>query len=257
MSNVERQRRVDGKHVVVTGSARGLGKAIAERLVSEGARVTCWDIDPSVLETASGIRAGGGQAHAEILDLTDPEGTEAAYVGAEEALGPVGVLVACAGGAAGLRTSFLDMDLDAWEDMLRRNLTTVFISCSVVARRLAKRGEGSIVVISSTSAEVASPGLVHYGAAKGAVRQLVRGMAIELGPYGVRVNAVAPGVTRTEGNAEILSRLEDDHPLRTRAPLGRFADPTEIAGAVVYLASDDASFTTGATIAVDGGFTVA
>ena len=168
---------------------------------------------------------------------------------------PLEAVVVAAGGAAGRRSRFLDLTLADWGDMQQRNVTSAFLTCSVFGQHLVDNGRGSIVLITSSAAEVVTAELAHYCAAKGAVRQLMRAMSLELAPLGVRVNAVAPGTTATPGNADVLERLPPDTPLLVRTPMGRFGKPAEIVGAVVYLASGDASYTTGTTIAVDGGFT--
>lgn len=249
--------RLAGRHALVTGAARGIGRALALGLAREGAVVECVDIDgEGVAETARLAREDHGvEAGSHVADLADRTSVAACLGDAVAARGDLDVLVVAAGGAAGHRAPFLDLTDDDWADMQRRNLTTAFVTCSVVGRHLVRRGGGSVVLISSTAAEVVTPGLAHYSASKGAVRQLMRSMSLELAPHGVRVNAVAPGVTETPGNADVLAALPADAPLRSRTVLGRFAQPEEIVGAVVYLVSDEASFTTGTTIAVDGGFT--
>ncbi|WP_159081673.1 SDR family NAD(P)-dependent oxidoreductase [Nocardioides sediminis] len=251
--------RMGGRHAVVTGAARGIGRALALGLAAEGALVECLDVDEAgAAGTAELIRAASECAGSGYgVDLAEPGQVERVLAAITDERGPVDVLVTAAGGAAGDRTAFLDLTLPRWEEMQRRNVTTTFVTCSTFARHFAGQGAGSIVAISSMSAELGTANLSHYSAAKGAVRQLVRSMAVELAPHGVRVNAVAPGATRTPGNAEVLASLPADHPLISRTPLGRYAEAEELVGAVVYLASDEASFTTGTTIAVDGGYTVA
>jgi NAD(P)-dependent dehydrogenase (short-subunit alcohol dehydrogenase family) len=250
---------MDGRHAVVTGSARGIGRALALGLAAEGALVECLDLDAAgAAATAQLVRNGLGRAGGGYgVDLAEPGQVQTVLDAIADERGPVDVLVTAAGGAAGDRTAFLDLTLQRWEEMQRRNVTTTFVTCSTFARHFVDQGAGSIVAISSMSAEVGTANLSHYSAAKGAVRQLVRSMAVELAPHGVRVNAVAPGATRTPANAEVLASLPEDNPLISRTPLGRYAEADELVGAVVYLASDEASFTTGTTIAVDGGFTVA
>jgi NAD(P)-dependent dehydrogenase (short-subunit alcohol dehydrogenase family) len=242
---------------VVTGAARGIGRAIALGLAAEGASVACLDLDgagaASTAEEAAAKHGSAASSH--VVDLADGAAVSACLAAVVEAIGTVDILVVAAGGAAGERVPFLQMSVEQWENMQRRNLTSAFVSCSVFGRHLAEQGRGSIVLISSTAASVVTAELAHYSAAKGGVAQLMRAMALELAPMGVRVNAVAPGVTVTPGNAHVLEQLPPDNPLLTRTPLGRYAEPAEVVGAVVYLASDEASFTTGATIAVDGGYT--
>ncbi|MBM3345211.1 MAG: SDR family oxidoreductase [Betaproteobacteria bacterium] len=248
--------RLAGKHAVVTGAARGIGQALALALAAEGARVTCMDINVGVGDTAELIRARGLQAAAITCDNTQLQQVESALAQAVAAFGPVSVLVANAGGAAGERTPFLDLTPDQWQGMIARNLTGSFHCGLAFARHMRTHGGGSIVFTSSIAAEFAAPELSHYAAAKGGIRMLMRGMALELAPHGIRVNAVAPGVVLTPGNRDIITAPAVMAHFRELVPLGRVAEAAELAGAVIYLASDAASYTTGATITVDGGLTL-
>ena len=249
--------RLDNQHVVVTGAGRGIGRALALALARNGARITCLDIDPgSAGETAQLIRAEGGSASAARCDVTDLPDVERTLAAAEADLGPVSALVANAGGAAGERTPFLDLTPDLWRAMLDRNLTGAFHCGLAYGRLFAKRGQGAIVFTASTISEVASPGLAHYASAKGGVKQLMRGMALELAPYNVRVNAIAPGAILTPGNQAIIDTPQGRDQFRAMVPLQRVGQADELAGAVMYLISDEASYTTGATIVIDGGLTL-
>ncbi len=246
-----------GKHVVVTGSARGIGEAMAMAVAAAGAKVTTMDINIEGAEaTAAAIRAAGGQAQAVACDITKMASVEAALAQAVAGLGPVTTLVANAGGAAGKRSSFLELDEEKWHDMMDRNLTGNFHCGLVFARYMAAEGGGSIVFTSSIAADFASPGLPHYGAAKGGVKMLMRCMALELAEHKIRVNAVAPGVCITPGNEMILNTPVWAEQIKRTVPLGRAAKTTELGGAVVFLASDAASYVTGSTIVVDGGLTL-
>ena len=172
------------------------------------------------------------------------------------AFGPVNVLVANAGGAAGERSAFLDLTPADWQRMIDRNLTGSFHCGLAYGRHMRDNGGGSIVFTSSIAAEFAADGLSHYAAAKGGIRMLMRGMALELAPHKIRVNAVAPGVVLTPGNRDIITAPAVAAHFRELVPMERVAEPAELAGAVIYLASDEASYTTGATIVVDGGLTL-
>lgn len=246
------------RHAVVTGAGRGIGAAIAKGLAGEGARVTCLDIrEDGARSTAEAIVAAGGEATSFHCDVTVFEEVQASLANAIETHGPVTELVANAGGADGERTPFLDLTAELWRRMIDRNLTGAFHCGLVYGRHMADRGSGAIVFVSSISADrFVVKEVVHYGAAKGGVRQLMRGMALELGGYGVRVNAVAPGWVVTPGNEAIVAQQEFHDELVSRIPLGRIGQPEDICGAVNYLLGDTAAFTTGSTIVVDGGLVV-
>lgn len=247
------QGRLQRRIVVVTGAGSGIGAAIARRASREGAAVACLDVDG---DAASEVAAGLRDARGVRCDVTDLADVEAALADVVARLGPVDALVNSAGGSRGDAVPFLDLDPVSWHAMIDRNLTGSFHCGLVYARHLADRGGGAIVLISSQLSLVTRPGLAHYAAAKGAVAQLVKGMAVDLAPVGVRVNAVAPGPTHTAGNAAWFDRPDVAEEHARTIPLGRVAQPDEIAGAAVHLLSDDASFTTGATMLVDGGYTL-
>jgi NAD(P)-dependent dehydrogenase (short-subunit alcohol dehydrogenase family) len=245
--------RLEGRTVVVTGAAGGIGEAIARRADNEGASVACLDINRAGAEAVAGALRRGVAVRCDVTDFADVEASLAAVV---EGLGGVDVLVTSAGGSRGEAVPFVDMQPADWHRMVDRNLTGTFHCGLVYGRYLAQRGGGAIVLISSQLSLVVRPGLAHYAAAKGGVAQLAKGMAVDLAGAGVRVNAVAPGPTGTPGNAAWFDRPEVVAEHERIIPLRRIARPDEIAGAVIYLASDDATFTTGATIVVDGGYTI-
>lgn len=190
------------------------------------------------------------------VDAGDLPALERAMAEVEDRWQRVDVLFANAGGSRGDAVPFLELDVATWQTMLDRNLRTAFVSGSVFARHMARHGGGSMVFTTSQLSFVTRPGLAHYAAAKGGVAQLVKGMAVDLAAHNIRVNAVAPGPTHTPGNADWFSRPEVEAEHARALPIGRVARPEEITGAAMYLASDDASFTTGATIVVDGGYTI-
>ena len=249
--------RLSGRRAIVTGAAGGIGAALARGVAREGASVTCVDLAEAALEeVAASIREAGGRTIPVAADLTDLDQVARMHAAALDAFGGVDLLVANAGGSRGEMIPFLELEPHVWQRMIDRNLTSVYYSSLLCARHMAANGGGAIVVTSSQLSEVARPGMGHYAAAKGGVRQLVKGMAVDLAPHGIRVNAIAPGPTLTPGNRALFERPEVAEANLRTIPLGRVADPEEMVGAVVYLASDEASFTTGATIFVDGGYTI-
>lgn len=249
--------RLSGRRAIVTGAAGGIGAALARGIAREGAMVACVDIDDDgVKEVSASIDRAGGRAISVVADVTDLEQVERMHVTACDAFGTVDLLVANAGGSRGEMIPFLELEPHDWRRMIDRNLTSVYLCSLACARQMATNGGGAIVVTSSQLSEVARPGMGHYAAAKGGVRQLVKAMAVDLAPHGIRVNAMAPGPTLTPGNRAMFERPDVAEVNRRTIPLGRVAEPEEMVGAVVYLASDEASFTTGTTIFVDGGYTI-
>jgi NAD(P)-dependent dehydrogenase (short-subunit alcohol dehydrogenase family) len=243
--------KLQGKTCAVTGAGRGIGEAIAQRFAAEGATVAVLDLDR---DAAAGVAAAvGGSAHR--CDVSSRDSVEAAVAEALDAHGRIDVLVNNAGVAlAGPSETFSDADWDASIGIMQ---TGVFLCSQVVGRHMLERETGTIVNISSINAWEAFPMRLAYCAAKAAVVAMTEVLAIEWAERGIRVNAVAPGVTRTalvqkgidEGVVDVV-RYE------ARTPMHRFGEPDEIARAVLWLANDeDSSFVTGTTLTVDGGWT--
>jgi len=251
--------RLQERRIAVTGAAGGIGRAFCIGLGREGARLACLDRDADGLGAlVDELGEQGVEAHALACDASDWAAVENAAAAAVERLGGIDVCVANAGGASGGQDAvpFLEMTPAQWQTMVDRNLGTAFNTGQLFARRIAASGGGSIVFVTSQLAEVVRPGLTHYAAAKGGVHQLMRGMALDLIPHRVRVNAIAPGPIRHERNRGWFDRAEVKAEMLKYLPMGRTGTPEELVGALVYLASEESSFTTGTTITVDGGYTL-
>ncbi|MFD5080154.1 SDR family NAD(P)-dependent oxidoreductase [Streptomyces sp. NPDC058371] len=239
-----------GRTAFVTGAASGIGRASAVLLAEAGATVHCADRDEQGLhETATLIKDQGGTAHTHHLDVTD----RAQLKGAVESCGRLDVMAAVAGimhSSAVLDTR--DEDLDR---VLSVNFKGVLYACQEAARRMiAQRVRGSIVTMASGAIDTGGPGLLCYGAAKAAVVQLTKTLANEIGAHGIRVNAVAPGWVRTpmtDHHGETQAHTEAF--MARMSPLGRVGEPDDIAHAVLHLASDASSFTTGQILRPNGG----
>ena len=237
--------RLDGRHAVVLGCG-GIGAEIVAGLAAQGARVSCLDKDPAVAEAAL-ERAPGGAAYP--VDVLDPDDLRALA----GALGDVDVLVLTA--AMNVRKRLLDYSAEEFDRVVALNLRGTFDAVRAFAPRMVERGRGSIVALTSIRAVTVEPGQGVYAATKAGVQQLVRTWAAELGPAGVRINAVAPGVVATPLTQQIRDDAEWDRAYAEKSALGRWARPEEIVGAVCWLASDAASFVTGSQVMVDGGWT--
>lgn len=245
---------LDGSVAVVTGAAGGLGAAIAEALAGAGAYVVCADAAEEPNQ-ALALRLGADRAEAVTVDVCDEASVQALTERAEAHSGRIDVLVNCAG--IGGRDAAATYDDDLWDRVIDVNLTGSFRMCRAIGRRMAAQSEGgSIVNIASILGEVGFAGSVGYQASKGGVVQMTRTLAVEWAPHGVRVNAVSPGHVGTQ----LVRRLWETEPelkdhFESRTPLGRLAEPSDMVGAVVFLASPASAMVTGQILAVDGGYT--
>ncbi len=237
-----------GRTAVVTGGSGAIGSAIARSLAAQGATVAVVDAD----ERAKSVAAEVG-GFAIVSDLTGPAVPLRIVEQAITTTGSLDVLVNAAG--IQVRTAAVDITASEWERLLAVNLTAAYrLTQAAVTALSATRG--SIINIVSLSADRAVAGIVPYGATKAALVQLTRGLAVELGPLGIRVNAVAPGYVLTPMTASILEQPDFRDRVLARIPLGRLADGDDIADVVTFLASDAARYMTGTVLPVDGGYSI-
>jgi len=242
-------RGLKGKNVIVTGGASGIGQATASRFLAEGSSVCVFDRDPEALARVQ--QELTGLAKAIKVDVSNPDDVKVAFAKAVDCMGSVDVLINNAG--ISFRHSFLDITLEEWDQVLDVNLRGVFIVAQTAARHMVERGSGVIVNAASTAGTTGYPHYADYSASKGGVIALTLAMALELAPT-VRVTAVSPGYTltpmqRAEYSDEMLAAVN------RKIPLGRHADPAEMASLYVYLASEDAAFASGQVYVMDGAET--
>ena len=247
--------RFQGQGVLVTGAGSGIGREVCFQFAGEGATVAASDIDSAMAaRTAEEIKDNGGEAHAFQLDVTDPDAVNRVVDAAAVALGRMDVLV----NNAGIReiVPVLELSFEEWSRVMNVNISGVFLCAQAFARHLvAAGGEGAIVNLASTLGVQAAPNRAAYAASKHAVVGLTKAMAMELGQKGIRVNAVAPGVTRTPLTERYFQDADYAERIRGLHALHRWGEASEIAKAILFLASADASFCTGTTLMVDGGWT--
>ena len=234
--------------VVVTGAGKGIGRAIAERFSHAGARVVVNDIDENrVNEVVTGINNDGGDSIGVAADVADSSQVKKIFDSALEHFGTVDVLVNNAGIVSPM-LHFFEADEAWWRRIIDVNLTGHFLCSQQAARIMASKKHGVIINMSSGGATRAHRSFTAYDASKGGIEALTRAMALDLGPYGIRVCALMPGSIDTEGMDEDARNLRGEN-----IPLGRPGDPDDMAGPALFLASEDAKYITGDVIKVDGG----
>jgi 3-oxoacyl-[acyl-carrier protein] reductase len=239
-----------GRTAVVTGAAKGIGYATAERLLASGAAVSLWDLDGARLAEAEAALAGKGQVQAEVLDVTDPAALARATQATLARFGAIDVLVANAGVVGVMKTTW-EHTLEDWERILRLDLTGVFLTCRAVIPHMLERGYGRIVTVSSIAGLEGNANNSAYSAAKAGIIALTKSLGKELAKSGVIVNCVTPSGIETELLAGITQEYFDA--MMAKMPIGRLGSPEEAAALIAWLASEDCSFSTGAVFDLTGG----
>jgi len=247
---------LSGRTALVTGSSRGLGRAIAEGLAKAGARLIVNGVDPARVETAvSEMRAAGLAAEGSAFDVTD----EAAVVKAFEAFDREGIDIDIVVNNAGIqmRKPLVEFSTAEWRKVIETNLTSAFVLGREAARRMIARKRGKIINIGSLGSELARPTIAPYTAAKGGIRNLTRSMAVEWAESGIQANAIGPGYMLTDMNQALVQNPDFNSWLMSRIPSKRWGRPDELVGAAIFLASSASDYVNGQIIYVDGGMLAA
>ena len=246
MNNID----LKGKRAIVTGAARGIGFAIAERLLQSGATVTLWDIEFPNLEKAQANLKSAGNVFSVEVDVTQENSINRGVDLTYEHMGDVEILINNAGITGGNATVW-DMGITEWQKVLDIDLTGVFLCCRALAPRMMSKGYGRIVNIASIAGKEGNPNAAHYSAAKAGVISLTKSLGKEMVETGVLCNCVTPAVIETP----MLDQMTDQHKdyMVSKIPLNRMGKPEEVAALVAWLASEDCSFSTGAVFDISGG----
>jgi NAD(P)-dependent dehydrogenase (short-subunit alcohol dehydrogenase family) len=246
--------RLDGRIALIAGAASGIGQAAARGLASAGAMSICADVNEAGAEhTAAEIRSQGGKAEALPLDILDQAAVRASVNSMLEQHGHIDILVSTP--AVNVRKRLLNYSGDEFDKVIDLNLKGTFYIVQAVGRAMEQKKSGSIILFSSIRSVTVEPGQGVYAATKSGIVQLARALAAELGPSGVRVNCIAPGIVETPLTAQIKQQPDWYDAYSRRNALGRWARADEMAGPVVFLASDASSYVTGAVLFADGGWT--
>ncbi len=247
--------RLDGKVAVVTGGCSGIGLATVRRFVEEGARVVVGDIDDERGHVLVGQLGGSDLLTYQRVDVTDADQVEALFQTAKDTYGSVDIAFNNAGISPPEDDSILDTDLDAWRRVQEVNLTSVYLCCKAALPHMLEQRRGSIINTASFVAVMgAATSQISYSASKGGVLSMSRELGVQFAREGIRVNALCPGPVNTPLLQELFAADPERAARRlVHVPMGRFAEPAEMANAVLFLASDESSFVTASTFLVDGG----
>jgi NAD(P)-dependent dehydrogenase (short-subunit alcohol dehydrogenase family) len=246
MNNID----LKGKNAIVTGGARGIGLAIAERLLASGARCSLWDIDQAALENTARGLAGQGEVHTVVVDLMQPSSVAEAKAATLKQFKSLDILVNNAG-ITGANRKTWEFSPEEWRGVIEVNLVGVFLCCREVVPVMIEQGYGRIVNIASIAGKEGNPNASHYSASKAGVIALTKSLGKELARSGVLVNCVAPAVIQTD----ILKQMTQEHIdyMLSKIPMGRFGLKEEAAALVAWLCSAECSFSTGAVFDLSGG----
>ncbi|HJK89313.1 MAG TPA: 3-oxoacyl-ACP reductase family protein [Polyangiaceae bacterium LLY-WYZ-15_(1-7)] len=244
--------RMQNQVAIVTGAARGIGRAVAERFAREGAKVVLGDVLEEGEAAAAAIRDAGGEACFEKSDAGDKAAVDALVAATVARFGRLDCAVA---NAAIVRAGdFLELSEEDFDESIRVNLKGAFLLGQAAGRQMKAQGEGGTIInMSSVNAVLAIPAIAPYVVAKGGLAQLTKVEALALAPHGIRVNAIGPGSIGTEMVRQVNDDPEKQRALLSRTPLGRLGEPEEIASIAVFLATEDSGYVTGQTLYADGG----
>lgn len=246
---------LSGRRVLITGSSRGIGRALAEGLAGAGAELILNGRDPKALGAAAAdLAEAGAKVRALAFDVTDPEAVGEAVAHAEAEIGPIDILVNNAG--MQYRAPLEDFPAERFDALMRTNVNAAFYVGKAVARHMIERKKGRIINICSAMTRLARQSIAPYTASKGAIANLTKGMAADWSRYNIAVNGIAPGYFKTELNKALWSDPAFNDWLESRTPMQRWGRTEELVGAAIFLASDAASFVAGHILYVDGGVTV-
>lgn len=241
---------LNDRHAIVTGGAKGIGRAIAARALASGARVSIWDIDTDrTAQTIEELNAGDS-VHGDAVDVTNTDAIAQGLADAVDAFGNVDILVNNAG-AVGTLAMIWEQPVENWERMLRLNLTSTFLCCRAIVPHMRANGYGRIVNMASNAGKMGTPNNAPYAAAKAGVISLTKTLAKECAGSGVLVNAVAPGGTNTELFDDLSDTYRDQ--IASAMPIGRLVEPDEVAALAVWAASEDCTATSGFVFDISGG----